>query len=113
MGNTMIERQIESVVQDVVSDNVSKLMRGISKVAAMQGGKSTIENYQLLGKRALVVAGVAFTVVQVVTWVGSTVVARRMEKKRIDEAVRRALAEERARQAEAQAEAQAAAQPAA
>ena len=65
MAYSLIERQIESTLYDMFGDKAVRLMGVVNKMAAKQGGGSTIENYQLLGKRALIVAGVAVGVVYV------------------------------------------------
>ena len=101
--NSLMEYQIESAVHDAIGDKAIQLMRGVSKLASKQGGETAVENYQLLGKRALIVAGVAIVSVQVVTGIFNLVVSRKREQKRIEETVRRVLAEERAREEEAKA----------
>ena len=71
-------------------------------VVAKQGGNSVIENYQLLAKRALIVAGVAIVSVQAVTSIVNFVVSRRIEEQRIERVVRRVIEEEK-QKAEAEA----------
>ena len=100
MVNEIVERQIESAVHDAVGEKAVQIMRFIGKFASKQGGDSAIENYQLLGKRAIIVVGGVIVVVQVASWVGGLVISRRMEKKRIEQTVRRVLEEERAKEAE-------------
>ena len=100
MDSAYIERQVEGAVQDVIGDKAVSLMRGVSKIASKQGGQNSIENYQLLGKRALIAIGVVFVTVQVATWAGGLVISRKMEQKRIEDTVRRVLAEERAKERE-------------
>ena len=102
MASSFVERQIESAVQDLVDDKAVRIVKGISRFAAKQGGESTLENYQLLGKRALIVAGIAIVAVQVTTSAVGFVVSRRNEEKRIEQIVRRVLEEER-QKAEAEA----------
>ena len=99
MVNEIVERQIEAAVRDTISEKAMQIMKSVGKIASKQGGESMIENYQLLGKRALIVVGSVVVVVQVVSWVGGLVVSRRMEKKRIEQTVRRVLEEERAKEA--------------
>lgn len=104
MVTSLVERQLESAMQDVLNDKAVRIMKVISKVASKQGGESTVENYQLLGKRALIVAGVAFVTVQVTTSVVGFIVSRRSEEQRIERIVRRVLEEQR-QEAEAEAKA--------
>ena len=94
-ADSIIERQVESAVQDMFDDKAVRVMKGISKVAAKQGGESTLRNYQLLGKRALIVVGVVVVVVQLTTSVVGFVISRKNEEKRIEQIVRRVLEEER------------------
>ena len=91
MVYSLIEHQMESVVQSLVNDNARRIVKVINKLAAKQGGASAIENYQLLGKRVLTVVGVAAVAVQVVSYI----VARKSEEQRIERVVRRVLEEER------------------
>jgi len=95
MAGSYIERQMESAVEDMMNDKAVQVVKAISKLASKQGGESVIENYQLLGKRALIVAGVAIVSVQVVSAAVNFVVSRRSEEQRIEKVVRRVLAEER------------------
>ena len=95
MVNSLVESQIEKAVKDAVGDNAVKILRSVSKIAAKQGGDSAIENYQLLGKRALIGVGVALVAVNTVTSVVGLVVSRRNEEKRIERIVYRILEEER------------------
>ena len=55
--NKLIEKRIESTVTDAVGSRAVKVMKGIGKLAAHQGGSSMAENYHLLAKRALIGAG--------------------------------------------------------
>ena len=104
MVNAIMEQQIENAVHDAIGEKAVQIMRGVSKVASKQGGETSLENYQLLGKRALIVVGVVLVTVQLATWVGKLTVSRRMEEKRIEQTVRRILEEERQREAEEEAE---------
>lgn len=79
----------------MLGDKAARLMGVISKMAAKQGGASAIENYQLLGKRALIVAGVAVGGVYVAVSVVGFVIARKNEERRVERVVRRVLEEER------------------
>ncbi len=95
MAGSFVERQIEGAVLDLVNDNAARIMKGVSRLAAQQGGESTLQNYQLLGKRALIVAGVGIIAVQAVTSVAGFIISRKSEEKRIEQIVRRVLEEER------------------
>ncbi len=91
MALSFIERQLESTVQGLLGNTAMRVMRGVSHIAAKQGGATMAENYQLLGKRVLAVAGVAIVAVQIVGYV----IARKSEEQRIERVVRRVMAEER------------------
>ena len=110
MTSAFVERQVENAVRDAVKDVLDNkiddkavsVMKSISRLAAKQGGESTMENYQLLGKRALIVLAVAVVAVQVTYSAVSFVVSRKSEEQRIEKVVRRVLEEERLKaQAEA------------
>ncbi len=94
MASSLLERQLESAVQNVFDDKAVRIVRGINKIASKQGGDSALENYQLLGKRALIVLGVTIVAVQLTSSVISFVVSRRSEEQRIERIVRRVLEEE-------------------
>ncbi len=94
MASSLLERQLESTVQNVFDDKAVRIVRGINKIASKQGGDSALENYQLLGKRALIVLGVTIVAVQLTSSVISFVVSRRSEEQRIERIVRRVLEEE-------------------
>lgn len=94
MTSSLIERQMESAIQDMFDDKAVRIMKSLSKLAAKQGGGSTLENYQLLGKRALIVLGVALVAVQVTTSIVGFVASRKSEEQRIERVVRRVLEEE-------------------
>ena len=102
MTSSLLERQVESAVQDMFDDKAVRIVKGVSKMASKQGGESIFENYQLLGKRALIVLGVVIVAAQVTTSVVGFVVSRKSEEQRIERVVRRVLEEERQR-AEAEA----------
>ena len=95
MSNSFVERQVENAVQDMFDDKAVRIVKGVSKIAAKQGGESTLQNYQLLGKRALIVLGVVIITVQVSTSVASFIMSRKNEEKRVEQIVRRVLEEER------------------
>lgn len=99
MADSLIERRVESAVHDVLDDKFDdkalNVMKGISRLAAKQGGESTLENYQLLGKRVLITVGVVVVGVQLVSSAVSFVVSRKNEEQRIEKVVRRVLEEER------------------
>ena len=102
MTGSLIERQVENAVQDMFDDKAVRIVKGVSRMAAKQGGESILQNYQLLGKRALIVLGAVIVTVQVTTSVVGFVMSRRSEEQRIERVVRRVLEEER-RKAEAEA----------
>lgn len=95
MATSLIERQVENAVQEMFDDRAVRLVRGLRRMAAKQGGESTIQNYQLLGKRALIAVGAFIVVAEVVTSTVGYVVSRRNEEQRIERVVRRMLEEER------------------
>ena len=95
MASSLIERQVENAVQDMFDDKAVRIVKGVSRMAAKQGGESTIQNYQLLGKRALIVLGVVVVAVEVTASVVGLVMSRRSEEQRIERVVRRVLEEER------------------
>ncbi len=94
MENSLVERHIENAVEDMFDDKAVRFMKGVSKLAARQGGETTIDNYKLLGKRALIVAGAAILAVQVTTSIVGLVASRKSEEQRIEKVVRRVLDEE-------------------
>lgn len=95
MASSFIERQWENTLEEMLDDKAVRIMKAVSQMAAKQGGASTIQNYQLLGKRALIVVGVAIVAVQVTASVVSFVASRKSEEQRIERVVRRVLEEER------------------
>ena len=95
MDNMFVERQVERAVEDMLGGKAVRVLKGVRRMAAKQGGENVIENYQLLGKRALIVLGAAVVVAQVTTSVVGFVVSRKTEEQRIEQVVRRVLEEER------------------
>lgn len=95
MTSSLIERQVENAVQNMLDDKTVRIVKGVSKIAAKQGGQSTIENYQLLGKRAFIALGIAVVGVQVAASLIGFVASRKSEEQRIERVVRRVLEEER------------------
>ena len=95
MASTIIERQMENAVQDLLDDKAIRIVRGVRKMAAKQGGETTIENYQLLGKRTLIALGAVIVTVQITTSVIGFVASRKSEEQRVERIVRRVLEEER------------------
>ena len=96
MINALVERQLANAVQSVGGERAVRALKSLSKLAARQGGANALENYQLLGKRAAVVGGVALAVVQVGGLAAAVAISRRNEQRRIEKTVRKVLAEERA-----------------
>ena len=95
MASSLIERQMENAVQDLLDDKAVRIVKGVRKMAAKQGGETTIENYQLLGKRTLIALGAIVVTVQVATSVIGFVASRKSEEQRVERIVRRVLEEER------------------
>ena len=95
MASTFIERQMENAVQDLLDDKAIRIVRGVRKMAAKQGGETTIENYQLLGKRTLIALGAVIVTVQITTSVIGFVASRKSEEQRVERIIRRVLEEER------------------
>ncbi|MDO5117382.1 MAG: hypothetical protein Q4D34_02730 [Eggerthellaceae bacterium] len=99
MSSSLIERQVENVVQDVFDDKAVRIVKGISKLAAKQGGESTMQNYKLLGKRALIALAVVVVAVQLTSSAVGFMMSRKNEEKRIEQVVHRVLDEERQKEA--------------
>ena len=99
MTSSFVERQVESAIQDMFDDKAVRLVKRISKFAAKQGGQTALENYQLLGKRVLIVGGIVFVTVSVAASAISYVISRRSEDRRIEQIVHRVLEEERQKEA--------------
>lgn len=95
MVNSLIERQMESAVREMLDDRAVRFFKGLRKIASRQGGESTMHNYQLLGKRALIAAGITIITVQTVGSIVGFVISRKNEEKRVERIVRRVLEEER------------------
>ena len=96
--NVLIEKQVESAVRSIMGPQAVKVMKGIVKLAEHQGGSSSAEDYQLLGKRALIGAGVAIAAVNVGGAIVGSVASRRTQKRQIEKAVAEALEKERLRE---------------
>ena len=99
LEKALIEHKVEDVVTDLFDEKTVRTMKGINKIASKQGGDSIIKNYQLLGKRTLIVVGGTLLVVNVVTSVASFIISRKSEEKRVERIVRRVLEEEREKEA--------------
>ena len=97
MQQSFVERQVENIVGKTMGDGAARVVRELSHAAAKQGGETTIENYQMLGKRAFITLGVAILAVEVASGVVGYIVSRKMENRRIEQTVRRVMAEERMR----------------
>jgi hypothetical protein len=93
------------MVQKAMGEKGLMALESISKMAAQQGGENILDNYRLLGKRALIVAGVAIVAVEVVSSVASYAISRKFEDQRIEAIVRRVMEEERQKEAALQANA--------
>lgn len=106
MNDSLIERLMENALRDVFGDKAKSIVKSFSRMAAKQGGESTIENYQLLGKRALVAFIAALVAAQAVSSVVNYVISRKNEERRMEKVARRVLEEER-QKAEAESAAQA------
>lgn len=98
MMNALVERQVANAVQNMAGERALHVLKGIGKLAARQGGANTVENYQLLGKRALIVGGVALAAIQVGTTAAGLAISRRTEKRRVEKLVRETLEKERLRE---------------
>ncbi|MCR5583542.1 MAG: hypothetical protein K6F70_08085 [Eggerthellaceae bacterium] len=103
MSYSIIERRVEDAVQNLVGDKALRVVNGVERIAAKQGGETSIDNYRLLGKRALIVAGAVAIVVPVAVATVAITVSRKAEERRIERVVRRVLEEER-QQAESETE---------
>ena len=102
MKRSLIDRGVENAIQSMLDDKALAFAKGVSKMAAKQGGASTLENYQLLGKRTLITIGAVIIGVQAVASVVGFVVSRKSQDQHIERVVRRVLEEEQ-QKAEAQA----------
>ena len=95
MITSIVEQQVQNAAQELLDDKTVKILKGVRRLASKQGGENAIENYQLLGKRTLIVLGVTIVAVQAVASVVGFVVSRKSEEQRIERIVRRAIEEER------------------
>jgi len=98
VGSQLIERHLENAVQEILDDKAIRALKRIGEIAAKQGGETPIENYKLLGKRALIAVGAAILVAEVATSAVAYVVSSKLEEQRIEKVVRRILEEERQNQ---------------
>ena len=94
MGKSFLERQVENTVKEMFNEKGVRLMRIVQRLAAKQGGENAIENYRLLGKRALIVAGVAIIAVEATMSVVGLVISRKSEEQRMEKIARRVYEEE-------------------
>lgn len=95
MVSSLVERQIENAVQDIFDDKTVRIVKGVGKIAAKQGGESAIENYRLLGKRTLIVLGAVIVAVQITTTTIGLIALNKAQEKRVERVVRKVLQEER------------------
>ena len=95
MITSIVEQQVQNAAQELLDDTTVKILKGVRSLASKQGGENAIENYQLLGKRTLIVLGVTIVAVQAVASVVGFVVSRKSEEQRIERIVRRVIEEER------------------
>ena len=95
MITSIVEQQVQNAAQELLDDKTVKILKGVRRLASKQGGENAIENYQLLGKRTLIVLGVTIVAVQAVASVVGFVVSRKSEEQRIERIVRRVIEEER------------------
>ena len=95
MITSIVEQQVQNAAQELLDDKTVKSLKGVRRLASKQGGENAIENYQLLGKRTLIVLGVTIVAVQAVASVVGFVVSRKSEEQRIERIVRRVIEEER------------------
>ena len=84
--NAFVEKQVDSAVKAIAGPKALKALRGVRKLASLQGGTSSVENYRLLGKRAGIVAGVALATVSAGTMAAGAALAMRSKKSHTDEA---------------------------
>ena len=89
MINSIIEQQVQNAAQELLDDKTIKILKGVRRIASKQGGENAIENYQLLGKRTLIVLGITIVAVQAVSSAVGFVVSRKSEEQRIERIVRR------------------------
>lgn len=98
MAGTLIKRHIKAVL----GAKAVRALKGVGELAAKQSGETLLDNYKLLGKRAVIVVGVTVVAVQVVTFAIGTAIARKSEERRIERVVQRVLEEERQKEKAAQ-----------
>ena len=101
--NTRVEAHIERTIKDAIGDKAVRVFRHVKKLAAKQGGESALENYQLLGKRTLIVFGVALVTVNAAVSAVSFIASRKSERKRVEAIVRQVMEEEKQKEAADQA----------
>ncbi len=66
MGGLMLDNKMDNAIKNAVQnalheafgDDAAQVAQTVNELAERQGGRNIAENYQLLGKRALIVAGV-------------------------------------------------------
>ena len=95
----IIERKVEDLVSDVFDETTARVMKGVNKLASLQGGETMVENYKLLGKRTLIVIGGVIVVANLATTIVGHYLSRKNEEKRVEKIVRRVLDEEREKEA--------------
>lgn len=98
MAGTLIKRHIKAAL----GAKAVRALKGVGELAAKQSGETLLDNYKLLGKRAVIVVGVTVVAVQVVTFAIGTAIARKSEERRIERVVQRVLEEERQKEKAAQ-----------
>lgn len=94
----MTSSLINSQIKAALGPAAISALKGLGEIAAKQGGETVFDNYKLLGKRAIIVVGIAAVSVQIATFVIGTAIARKNEEKRIERVVQRMLEEERQKQ---------------
>lgn len=94
MAGSLIKRNIKAML----GAKAVRALKGFGELAAKQGGETIIDNYRLLGKRAVITVGVALVAVQVATFAIGTAISRKTEEQRIERVVKRVLEEERQKQ---------------
>lgn len=95
MVSTIVERQIENAVDDLLDDKTARIVKGVAKIAKAQGSDTHIHNMLLLGKRTLIIAGGVIIAAQIATTAIGLVALHKTQEKRIERTVRKVLAEER------------------
>ena len=82
--NTFIEKQIDAVLKKALGQQALTILKSINKIAERQGGRNILQNYQLLGKRAAIGAGVAITAVSLGGGAIGVTVKRRLRQRHIE-----------------------------